>query len=83
MSEKQRGPVAEIVPEGTRVLYHGSLEEYHGEMTVEGTHNEWVNSGGEYSATRYFLRYGPKMHQYLHNVRPESFTVIFDEDGHA
>lgn len=73
-----------IVPEGTRVLYHGSMEHYHGEMTVIAVHPELVPTNGEYSAVRYALQYGPKMGDYIHNVRPESFTVIAsEENGHA
>lgn len=68
-----------IVPEGTRVRYHGSLKHYHGEMTVAGTHPERVDIEGEYSPIRYYLQYGGTF-DYLHNVRPESFTVITDDE---
>jgi len=65
------------VANGVTVRYHGSLKHYHGMMmTVEGTHKERVDTGGEYSPIRYILRYGPKLSQYLENVRPESFTVL-------
>jgi hypothetical protein len=74
--------IVNVVPNGTRVEYHGSLTAYHGEMTVEGFHQEHVDSNGEYSTIRYYLRYGPKMSDYLHNVRPESFTVMDTEDVH-
>lgn len=76
-------PATNIISEGTRVRYHGSLSAYHGEMTVEGHHKELSPTFGEYSPVRYVLRYGPKMNDAIHNVRPESFTVINDEDGHA
>ncbi len=72
-----------IVPVGTKVTYHGSIEYYHGEMTIRGFHNETVETYGEYSPVRYILQYGPGLTDYLRNVRPESFTVISDEDGHA
>ena len=69
---------------GKRVLYHGSLKHHHGEMVVEkvydsGPDNPLLRDGD----TRYLLVYGKKMHEYLVNVRRESFTVINDEDGHA
>lgn len=72
------------IAEGTKVRYHGSLSQYHGEMTVAGTHQERVDTEGEHSPVRYYLQYGKGFHDFLHNVRPESFTVIVnDEDGHA
>ena len=65
---------------GKRVMYHGSLKYLHGEMTVEKEQTpEWLREGD----VRYLLVYGNKMHDYLVNVRRESFTVIEDEDGHA
>jgi len=66
------------VPKGTLVMYHGSLWFHHGPMTVEGTHAEWADTKGEYSAIRYILSYGPGDLDFLHNVRPESFTVILE-----
>lgn len=73
-----------LVPEGTRVRYHGSMTEYHGEMTVIAAHPEMVPTHGEYSPVRYALQYGPSLRDYIHNVRPESFTVIGEEEnGHA
>lgn len=78
------------VQPGTKVRYHGSIEEYHGEMIVEGHHPELTNTNGEYSPIRYYLRYGTGFRDYLHNVRPESFTVLREpglteeeENGHA
>ena len=65
-----------IIPNGTKVRYHGSLIEYHGEMTVITSHKEFTDSGGVYSPIRYYLRYGPGFDDYLGNVRPESFTVL-------
>ena len=65
-----------VVPNGTRVQYHGSLTHYHGEMIVGDFHREMIDTNGEYSPVRYILVYGPKMGDYLQNVRPESFTVI-------
>ncbi len=69
------------VERGTRVRYHGSLERYHGEMTVLYAHPELVDTNGEYSPVRYSLRYGSSLHDTLHNVRPESFTVIEDDSN--
>lgn len=69
---------------GKRVLYHGSFREHRGvEMVVEkavtADTNPWLRDG----ETRYLLVYGPKRHEYLVNVRRESFTVLDDEEGHA
>lgn len=69
---------------GKRVLYHGSITQHHGEMTVEKAYsgdadNPLLREGD----TRYLLVYGPKMYDYLVNVRRESFTVLDDENGHA
>jgi len=66
------------VPVGTRVMYHGSLTDYHGPMIVEGTHAEWADTQGKYSSIRYILSYGSGDLDFLHNVRPESFTVILE-----
>ncbi len=55
---------------GKRVRYHGRLTQHHGEMTVEKV---------DRFTDRYLLVYGSKMHDYLWNVRRESFTVIEDE----
>lgn len=66
----------ELIPNGTKVRYHGSLSMYHGMMTVDGFHQEREDTGGEYSPLRYVLRYGEGWQDVLHNVRPESFTVM-------
>lgn len=67
------------VPLGTKVRYHGSIEKYHGIMTVAGTHPERVPTNGEFSPIRYYLKFGEAYNDYLNNVRPESFTVV--EEG--
>lgn len=66
--------------DGKRVLYHGSLTQYHGEMTLEKGYQSYDMRDGD---VRYLLVYGRKMHEYLTNVRRESFTVLDDENGHA
>jgi hypothetical protein len=63
-----------IVSTGTRVRYHGSLAQYHGEAVVSDFHREFQNTQGEYSPLRYILRFSDD--QELWNVRPESFTVV-------
>lgn len=65
-----------IISTGTKVRYHGSLSLFHGEMTVIKAHREIVDTEGEFSPIRYYLRYGPGFDDYLGNVRPESFTVL-------
>lgn len=68
------------VANGTKVRYHGSLLEYHDVvMTVEGTHPEYIDTHGEFDATRYFLKYGESYNDHLVNVRRQSFTVVEDE----
>ena len=64
---------------GQRVYYHGSHKSRHGEMTVEskivgGEFTPYLREGEE----RFILVYGNKMHQYLTNVRRQSFTPIDD-----
>ncbi len=62
---------------GTWVYYHGSIEGKHGYMRVVTSHQPYSPLHGE-DVVRYVLQYGPKMRQYLENVRPESFTIVDD-----
>ncbi len=70
-----------IVPNGTKVRYHGSLSQYHGEGVVSDFHKEFVNTEGEYSPLRYILNFPDG--QQLWNVRPVSFTVLQDPLPHG
>lgn len=63
-----------ILPNGTRVRYHGSLAAHHGDAVVGDFHREFVNTDGEYSPVRYILDFPSG--QQLWNVRPTSFTVV-------
>ncbi len=66
-----------VIPKGTRVMYHGSVEHRHGPMRVVDIHFEMTDTYGEHSPVRYTLQYGPDAYSdVLMNVRPVSFTVI-------
>lgn len=69
--------IQEVVPNGTKVMYHGSIETYHGEMTVEGNHESMAND----DTTRYILKFGPGFNDYLQNVRRASFTALVEGDS--
>lgn len=62
---------------GTRVRYHGSLEDYHGVGTVVGVmdydHPEVTSDDGH----RYTIRFDDGKH--IYNVRRQSFTEYADE----
>ena len=62
---------------GQRVYYHGSHKSRHGAMTVESKivgdeFTPYLRKGEE----RFILVYGNKVHNYLTNVRRESFTLL-------
>lgn len=62
--------------DGTLVVYHGSLKEYHGRvMAVNGTHRPYIPLDDN-DTQRYILVYGSDEMDYLSNVRPQSFTVM-------
>ena len=65
------------VPNGTVVRYHGSLSRHHGKTMIV----EDFRPGFEGDTRGYLLVYGPKMHDYVMDIRRESFTVLEDDNG--
>lgn len=73
----------EIVEKGTKVRYHGSLSFGRPEeMVVIGHHPCFGGTRDDDGnpVIKYDLQYGRKMHDYVSNIRRESFTIITEEE---
>lgn len=68
-----REEIVREIPEGTKVLYTGSISEFHGKvMSYVGPHRCYSGSG----EIKHVLFLGPKMNDGVQNIRRESFTII-------
>lgn len=69
----------EFVPEGTKVVYHGSLVKHKDKTMTVVSHAPCLGGSRDNDGNiveKYTLQYGNKFHDYVTNIRRESFTIL-------